>query len=105
VVYNALVDLAVRAAVALGVDPDEISFVAVLRLARSHLSATGCAHCEHCATADPTDVLIAAIAAHPRNRTGRQRTSPRTKAQQRTERTRNVTYTINIVSSNLPITA
>jgi hypothetical protein len=63
------------------------------------------AHCDHCATADPTDALVAAIAAHPRNRTGRQRTSPRTKAQRRTERTRNVTYTIDIVSSNLPIAA
>jgi hypothetical protein len=104
VVYNALVDLAVQAAVSLGVDPDEISFVAVLRLARAY-HTSGCVHCDHCATADPTDALIAAIAAHPRNRTGRQRTSPRTKAQRRTERTRNVTYTINIVSSNLPIAA
>jgi hypothetical protein len=103
VVYNALVDLAVQAAVALSVDPDEISFVAVLRLARAYLTATGCAHCDHCATADPTDTLIAAIAAHPRNRTGRRRTSPRTKAQRRTERTRNVSYKIKIVSSNLPI--
>jgi Insertion element 4 transposase N-terminal/Transposase DDE domain len=104
VVYNALVDLAVRAAVSLGVDPDEISFVAVLRLARAY-HTSGCAHCGHCATVDPTDALVAAIAAHPRNRTGRQRTSPRTKAQRRTERTRNVTYTIDIVSSNLPIAA
>jgi hypothetical protein len=59
-------------------------------------------HCGHCATADPTDTLVTAIAAHPRSRTGRQRTSPRMKAQRRTEHTRNVTYTINIVSSNLP---
>jgi len=105
VVYNALVELALKAAVSLGVDPDEISFVAVLRLARAHLTAAGCARCGHRSAADPTDTLVTAIAAHPRNRTGRQRTSPRTKAQRRTERTRDVSYTINIVMSNLPIAA
>src|SRR6266704_840712 len=104
VAYNALCDLAVRAAVSLGVDPDEISFVAVLRLTRTHLS-TG-TYCRHCTKpsndGDPTEALVSAIAAHPRNRTGRQRTSPRTARQRRTERTRDVTYTINIVPSNLP---
>jgi len=38
-------------------------------------------------------------AAHPRNRTGRQRTSPRTASERRTLRTRNVTYAINIVTA------
>lgn len=38
-VYNALVDQAVAAAVDLGVDPDEISFTAVLRAARDHITA------------------------------------------------------------------
>ena len=103
VVYNALCDLAVAAAVSLGVDPDEISFAAVLRLTRTHLGAdTICWHCGSPALGDtPHEVLITAIAAHPRNRTGRQRTSPRTKAQRRTAGTRNVTYTIDIVPSNL----
>jgi hypothetical protein len=48
-----------------------------------------------------TDALLAAIAAHPRNRTGRHRQTPRTKAQRRTEPTRDV-YHIAIVPSNLP---
>src|SRR6266581_109337 len=104
VAYNALCDLAVHAAVSLGVDPDEISFVAVLRLTRTHLSTS--TYCRHCTKpsndGDPTEALVSAIAAHPRNRTGRQRTSPRTARQRRTERTRDVTYTINIVPSNLP---
>ncbi len=100
--YNALCDLATRTAVSLGVDPDEISFVAVLRLTRTHLGApTGCRNCGH-RPDDPVDTLITAIAAHPRNRTGRQRTSPRTKKQRQTEHTRDVSYTITIVTSNLP---
>jgi Insertion element 4 transposase N-terminal len=103
VVYNGLCDLATRTAVSLDIDPDEISFVAVLRLTRTHLSATRCWHCGKPPTdGDPVDALTTAIAAHPRNRTGRQRTSPRTAAQRRTEHTRDVTYTINIVVSNLP---
>jgi hypothetical protein len=102
IVYNALCDLATRTAVSLGVDPDEISFVAVLRLTRIHLSAdTGCRNCGQRPT-DPVDTLVTAIAAHPRNRTGRQRTSPRTKKQRRTEHTRDVSYTITIMPSNLP---
>ena len=104
VVYNALVDLAVRAAVDLDVDPDQISFTAVLALTRSSLAAdTRCGHCagRPAAIGDPGDILLAAITAQPLNRTGRQRTSPRTKAQRRTDRTRNVSYTIEIVASNL----
>jgi hypothetical protein len=102
VVYNRLCDLAARTAADLGVDPDEISFVAVLRHTRSHLEppARRCT----CARSGPdtTETLLTAIAAHPLNRTDRQRTSPRTASQRRTERTRNVTYTITIVTSNLP---
>jgi hypothetical protein len=101
IVYNALCDLATRTAVSLGVDPDQISFTAVLRLTRAHLGAhTGCHDCAR--PTDPIDTLITAIAAHPRNRTGRQRTSPRSKKQRRTEHTRDVDYTITIVTSNLP---
>jgi hypothetical protein len=108
VIYNALCDLATRTAVSLALDPDEISFVAVLRLTRAQLgtSGTDCGRCGHRPgdDADPIDTLVAAIAAHPRNRTGRQRASPRTKTQRRTEHTRRVTYTISIVTSNLPRT-
>jgi hypothetical protein len=102
IVYNALCDLATRTAITLGVDPDQISFTAVLALTRTHLGAdTSCRNCGHRPT-DPVDTLINAIAAHPRNRTGRQRASPRIAKQRRTEHTRDVSYTITIVTSNLP---
>jgi hypothetical protein len=103
-VYNALVRLAVAAAVALQVDPDEINFAAVLALTRGSATTNpGCARCGH--VTDPgVDGLITAITAQPRNRTDRQRTSPRTTTQRRTERTRNVTYTITIETPNLPKT-
>jgi hypothetical protein len=97
-VYNALCDLATQTAVSLGLDPDQISFVAVLRLTRDHATPTRTCAC----APEPAQALQAAIAAHPTNRTGRSRTSPRTKKERRTERTRDVTYTINIVTSNLP---
>jgi hypothetical protein len=71
------------------------------RLTRSHLEAAA-RRCTCTRSDEDTQMLLAAIAAHPRNRTGRQRTSPRTASQRRTERTRNVTYTITIVTSNLP---
>jgi hypothetical protein len=68
VVYNALCDLATRTAVSLDIDPDEISFVAVLRLTRTRLGGTlGCRSCGtppggHGAAVQE---LIAAIAAPP----------------------------------------
>ena len=102
IVYNALVRLAVAAAVILDVDPDEINFAAVLALTRATTSP-GCARCGH-TTDNPTEDLITAITVQPRNRTDRQRTSPRTTAQRRTERTRNVRYAITIVTPNLPKT-
>ena len=70
-----------------------------------HLAAASrpCSRCgEHQNPDHTAQALLDDIAASPRNRTSRQRTSPRTKAQRRTERTRNVTHTINIVTSNLP---
>jgi hypothetical protein len=105
IVYNALVDLATRAAVDLGVDPDQISFTAVLALTRASMTATAttCQHCGHPPTGTGVaETLVAAIANHPVARTGRQRTSPRSKQQRRTEQTRAVSYTIEIVASNLP---
>jgi hypothetical protein len=98
IVYNALVGLAVTAAVALDVDPDEINFAAVVALARA-ANRPGCTRCGH-----TPDNLITTITAQPRNRTDRQRTSPRTTTQRRTERTRNVSYTITIVTPDLPET-
>jgi hypothetical protein len=101
IVYNALVGLAVAAAVILDVDPDEINFAAVIALTRARVvTGPGCTRCGH--NPDPTQDLITAITAHPRNRTDRQRTSPRTTTQRHTQRTRNVSYTITIVTPNLP---
>jgi hypothetical protein len=102
IVYNALCDLATQTAITLGIDPDQLSFTAVLALTRTQLGAdTSCRNCGH-RPADPLDTLMTAIAAHPRNRTARQRASPRTAKQRRTEHTRDVSYTITIVTPNLP---
>lgn len=101
-VYNALVDQAVSAAVDLGIDPDEISFTAVLHATRDHLIASApCRACGH--RNDPAD-LQATITTAPRERRGRRRTGPRTKKQRETEHTRDVSYTITITESNLPRT-
>jgi hypothetical protein len=104
-VYNALCDLATQTALSLGVTPDQISFIAVIRHTRHHTTTANraCANCGQRPHPDQTtQALLDDIAARPRNRTDRRRTSPRTTTQRRTERTRNVTYTINIVTSNLP---
>jgi hypothetical protein len=104
-VYNALVALAVSAAVDLDVDPDEISFTAVLALTRASGTSdrAPCPNCGHHPDPDhPATSLTAAIATQPRNRINRHRTAPRTAKQRRTERTRDVTYEINIESPNLP---
>jgi hypothetical protein len=73
-VYNTLVDQAVAAAVDLGIDPHQISFTAVLRAVRDHL--TGYAPCPGCGHHPDRADLTAAIIAGPRNRTDRQRTAP-----------------------------
>ena len=98
-VYNALVDHAVTAAIDLGIDPDEISFTAVLHATRDHLIASApCRACGH--HRDAAD-LQAVITAAPRERKDRTRTSPRTKKQRETQHTRDVSYTITITESNL----
>lgn len=98
-VYNALVDQAVTAAINLGIDPDEISFTAVLHATRDHLIAS--APCRACGHHGDSADLQAAITAAPRERRGRTRTSPRTKKQRETQHTRDVSYTITITESNL----
>lgn len=97
-VYNALVDQAITAAVDLDVDPDEISFTVVLHATRDHV-ARPCEACGHHAT---NQDLTAAIITGPRNRTDRDRTSPRSPQDRLTQHTRNVSYTIAITSTNLP---
>jgi Transposase DDE domain/Insertion element 4 transposase N-terminal len=104
-VYNALARLAVTTAVNLNVDPDAISFTAVLVLTRNLLAADRgpCVNCGHL-DPDPATALIAAIADQPLNRNDRQRNGPRTPAQRETERTRDVTYEITITPPELPKT-
>ena len=45
-VHNMIAALAARAGALVGIDPDEISFTAVLGLVRAHLQADTC--CPHC---------------------------------------------------------
>lgn len=101
-VYNILCDLAAEAAALEQIDPDQITFVTVLRLTRDRLAADlPCTNCGHRETRPRTD-LTHAIAAAPRNRTHRKRTSPRTPTERRTGHTRKATYTITITETNLP---
>jgi hypothetical protein len=102
-VYNALVRLAVSTAVDLNVDPDQVSFTAVLALTRNLLSADRgpCVNCGH-HDPDPTITLITAIASQQLNRHDRQRNGPRTPTERRTQRTRDVTYEIAITPPDLP---
>ncbi len=101
-VHNMIATLAARAAALAGIDPDAISFTAVLGLVRAHLQAG--TRCEHCGRRpdEPLARLLADVIAHPRNRTGRKRTSGRTPAERRTRHTEEATYTITIMPSNLP---
>ncbi|MFC7280278.1 transposase, partial [Paractinoplanes rhizophilus] len=100
-VYNALVRLAVTTAVDLNIDPDAVSFAAVLALTRAHLATGPCINCGH-HDPDPAATLITAIAAQPLNRHTRTRTGPRTARQRETQRTRDVTYEITISPADLP---
>ncbi|MDP9792418.1 hypothetical protein J2S43_001132 [Catenuloplanes nepalensis] len=104
-VYNALVRLAVTTATDLNIDPDAISFTAVLALTRNLLAADRgpCVNCGH-HDPHPATALVAAIASQPLTRHHRQRSGPRTPAQRETERTRNVTYEITINPPELPTT-
>ena len=105
-VHNMVATVAARAAALAGIDPDAISFTAVLGLVRAHLQADTC--CPHCgrrpasSAGDPLARLLADVIAHPPNRTGRKRTSGRTPAERRTRHTEDATYTIAITPSNLP---
>lgn len=102
-VYNGLVRLAVTTAVDLQVDPDAISFAAVLALTRGLLASDRgpCVNCGH-HDPDPITALSVAIAAQPLHRHDRQRTGPRTKTERATQRTRDVTYEVTITTPELP---
>jgi hypothetical protein len=101
-VHNMIAALAGRAAALAGIDPDLISFTAVLSLTRARVCAD--TRCEHCGRppGDPLGRLIADVTAHPRHRAGRKRTSGRTPAERRSRHTEEATYTITITPSNLP---
>ena len=104
-IHNMTATAAARAAAAAGTSPRLIAFTGVLTLIRAHVAAdTRCRHCGHRASGPdgPLTRLDAAIQALPRHRDGRQRTSGRTAAERRTRHTEEVTYTIDIVPSNLP---
>ena len=77
-VHNMIATLAARAAALAGIDPDEISFTAVLGLARACVQADR--RCGHCGRrpGDPLGRLLADVIAYPRNRADRKRTSGRT---------------------------
>jgi DDE family transposase len=103
--HNVIAGLAARAAALAGLTPGQVTFTAVLSLARAAVTADTC--CPHCgkrpASANASLAgLDAAIAAFPPGRAGRQRTSGRTAAQRRTWTSEPVDYTLTIVPSNLP---
>ncbi len=101
-VHNMIAAVAARAGALAGIDPDLIPFTAVLGLVRAGIHAgTRCGHCGQL-PADPLGQLIDGVAAHPRHRPGRKRTSGRTPAERRSRPTEEATYTITITPSNLP---
>jgi Transposase DDE domain/Insertion element 4 transposase N-terminal len=105
--HNMISGLAARAAAATGLTPGEITFTAVLSLARAAVTSDTC--CHHCGKRPasenaPLAALDAAIAALPPGRSGRQRTSGRTTAERRKWTSEPADYTLTIVPSNLPKT-
>ncbi len=100
--HNMIAAVAARAGALAGIDPDLISFTAVLSLIRAGIhSGTPCGRCGKL-PADPLGQLIDDVTAHPLHRPGRQRTSGRTAAERLSRPTEEVTYTITITPSNLP---
>jgi len=105
--HNMIAGLAARAAATAGLTPGEITFTAVLSLARAAITADTC--CPHChkrpASGNaPLAGLGAAITALPPGRADRQRTSGRTPAERRKWISEPADYTLTIVPSNLPKT-
>lgn len=103
--HNMIAGLAARAAATAGLTPGQVTFTAVLSLARAAITADTC--CPHCgkrpASANaPLAGLDAAILALPPGRADRQRTSGRTAAERRTWTSEPADYTLTIVPSNLP---
>ena len=105
--HNMIAALAARAAATAGLTPGEITFTAVLSLARAAITAdTCCPHCHKRPASEnaPLAGLGAAILALPPGRADRQRTSGRTAAERRKWISEPADYTLTIVPSNLPKT-
>ena len=105
--HNMIAALAARAAATAGLAPGQVTFTAVLSLARAAATADTC--CPHChrrpASGNaPIAGLDAAILALPPGRADRQRTSGRTAAERQKWISEPVDYTLTIVPSNLPKT-
>lgn len=103
--HNMIAGLAARAAATAGLTPGEITFTAVLSLARAAIISDAC--CPHCGkrpTSEnaPHTGLDAAILAVPPGRADRQRTSGRTAAERRKWTSEPADYTLTIIPSNLP---
>src|SRR6267154_2157343 len=99
--------IAALAAATAGLAPGQITFTAVLSLARAAVTADTC--CPHChrrpASGNAsTSGLDAAILALPPGRADRQRTSGRTAAERQKWISEPAEYTLTIVPSNLPKT-
>jgi Transposase DDE domain/Insertion element 4 transposase N-terminal len=104
-IHNITAAAAARAAATAGISPHLIPYAPVLALIRDRVAAdTCCAHCGHRPVSADAQVitLTTAILTLPRHRDRRKRTSGRTTAERRTGHTEDVTYTIEIVPSNLP---
>ena len=105
--HNMIAGLAARAAATAGLTPGQISFTAVLSLARAAVTAdTCCPHCHKRPASEnaPLASLDAAITALPPGRADRQRTSGRTAAERQKWTSEPADYTLTIVPSNLPKT-
>ena len=102
--HNMIAALAALAAATASLTPGQISFTAVLSLARAAITADTC--CPYCQRRpdDPAARLNAAITALPPGRADRQRTSGRTRTERRKWASEPVTYTYTIIPSNLPVT-
>jgi hypothetical protein len=105
--HNMIAGLAARAAATAGLGPGQVTFTAVLSLARAAITADACCpHCHKRPTSGnaPLSDLDAAIIALPAARTDRQRTSGRTPAERRKWTSEPADYTLTVIPSNLPKT-
>jgi hypothetical protein len=105
--HNMIAALAARAAATAGLAPGQVTFTAVLSLARAAATAdTCCPHCGKRPTSQnaPLARLDTAILALPPGRADRQRTSGRTAAERQKWISEPADYTLTIVPSNLPKT-